>query len=66
LLLLDEIVDGVDEASLKVFAEVILAPGLPWTVVAASRDPAVTRLFQQVIPLEARSLALDAKELNRS
>ena len=65
LLLLDELVDGGDEASLKIFAETILAPGLPWTVVVASRDPAVTRLFQQIIPMEAFASTPIQKEQNR-
>jgi putative ABC transport system ATP-binding protein len=53
LLLIDELIDGVDEASLTVFKQAILSSSLPWTVVVASRDPAVTSLFQQIIPLGA-------------
>jgi ABC-type bacteriocin/lantibiotic exporter with double-glycine peptidase domain len=56
LLLLDELIDGVDEASLTIFKEAILSPSLPWTVVVASRDPAVTRLFEQIIPLGTNAL----------
>jgi ABC-type bacteriocin/lantibiotic exporter with double-glycine peptidase domain len=51
MLLLDELVDGLDEQSLKVFAGAILNRSLPWTVVIASRDPAVARLCDQVIHL---------------
>lgn len=56
LLLLDEMIDGVDEVSLAIFKEAILSASLPWTVVVASRDPSVTRLFEQIIPLGANAL----------
>jgi putative ABC transport system ATP-binding protein len=59
LLLLDELVDGLDEATLKMFTEAVLAPSLPWTVVIASRDPAVSQLCQQILPLGASQLATE-------
>jgi ABC-type bacteriocin/lantibiotic exporter with double-glycine peptidase domain len=66
LLLVDEILDGVDEASLRTFSETILSPALQWTVVVASRDPAVNRLFQRVIELGEITHSPETPELNRS
>ncbi|MEY2598069.1 MAG: Alpha-hemolysin translocation ATP-binding protein HlyB, partial [Verrucomicrobiota bacterium] len=59
LLLLDELIDGLDEATLKMFSETVLAPSQPWTVVLASRDPAVANLCQQILPLGAAQLATE-------
>ncbi|MEK0444976.1 MAG: hypothetical protein RLZZ399_297 [Verrucomicrobiota bacterium] len=59
LLLLDGLVDGLDDASLKIFSDAILSPSLPWTVVIASRDPAVPHLCQQIIPLGANRLTAE-------
>jgi ABC-type bacteriocin/lantibiotic exporter with double-glycine peptidase domain len=59
LLLLDELIDGMDEGTLKVFAGSILCASLPWTVVIASKDPAVKRLCSQVIQLGAHSLSVE-------
>ena len=59
LLLLDELIDGMDGATLKVFADSILCASLPWTVVIASRDPAVTRLCGQVIALGAHQTSAE-------
>jgi ABC-type bacteriocin/lantibiotic exporter with double-glycine peptidase domain len=59
LLLLDELIDGMDEGTVTVFAESILCASLPWTVVIASRDPAVTRLCGQVIQLGAHSISAE-------
>jgi putative ABC transport system ATP-binding protein len=57
LLLLDELVDGLDDDSLEVFERAILSPSLPWTVVIASRDPAVTHLCTQIVPLGTSRLS---------
>ncbi len=65
LLLVDELLDGVDEDSLRIFKDAILSPNLPWTVIVASRDPAVTRLFQQIISLGGSALIPETHELNR-
>ena len=53
LLLLDELVDGLDEDSLQAFTQAILSPALPWTVVVASRDPAITNCCSHIISLGA-------------
>jgi ABC-type bacteriocin/lantibiotic exporter with double-glycine peptidase domain len=61
LLLLDELADGLDESTLRMFTETVLAPSQPWTVVLASRDPAVASLCQQILPLGAAQLATETK-----
>jgi putative ABC transport system ATP-binding protein len=50
LLLLDDIFDGMDTASMTELTDVILDPKLPWTVIISTRDPLVAaRCSQQVI-----------------
>ena len=51
LLLLDEVFDGLDEASLAELCELILDPAQPWTVLVATRDPAVIARCRRVLDL---------------
>ena len=59
LLLLDELVDGLDEDSMEIFAQAILSPAVPWTVVIASQDATVTSRCHQVISLGASRLSAE-------
>jgi ABC-type bacteriocin/lantibiotic exporter with double-glycine peptidase domain len=56
---LDELVDGLDEDSQKTFTQAILSPALPWTVVVASRDPAITNCCSHIISLGASRASAD-------
>jgi ABC-type bacteriocin/lantibiotic exporter with double-glycine peptidase domain len=51
LLLLDEVFDGLDEASLAELCDLILDPARPWTVLVATRDPAVIARCRRVLDL---------------
>jgi ABC-type bacteriocin/lantibiotic exporter with double-glycine peptidase domain len=51
LLLIDELLDGLDAASFQALAKAIFAPEIPWTVVVATRDHDVTRLCDQIIEI---------------
>ena len=51
LLLIDELLDGLDPASFDTLSKAVLDPELPWTLVISSREPEIQRLCQQVIPL---------------
>ncbi|MCA1962391.1 MAG: ABC transporter ATP-binding protein/permease [Prosthecobacter sp.] len=52
LLLLDDVFDGMDRASMDELTSVILDPGLPWTVIIATRDPLVAAKCGQQIDLD--------------
>ena len=51
LLLLDEVFDGLDEASLAELCDLILDPAQPWTALVATRDPAVIARCRRVLDL---------------
>lgn len=51
LLLIDELFDGLDEASLKKLSAIILGKSCSWTVVLTTRDREVTQKCDQVIEL---------------
>lgn len=51
LLLLDEIFDGLDDASMDELCGIILDDKNPWTVLVATRDAAVLRRCQRVLDL---------------
>lgn len=51
LLLLDELLDGLDQASFQQLAPAIFDKSLPWTVVLTTRDHDVTRQCDQIIEL---------------
>ncbi|MCB1279327.1 ATP-binding cassette domain-containing protein [Prosthecobacter sp.] len=51
LLLIDELLDGLDNASFAQLSAAILDPSLPWTVVLTTRDHDVTRSCDQIIEI---------------
>jgi putative ABC transport system ATP-binding protein len=52
LLLLDDIFDGMDTASMTELTAVILSPELPWTVIIGTRDPLVAAKCGQQVSLD--------------
>jgi len=52
LLLLDEILDGLDQDTLTELSSVILASAHTWTVVASTRDESVRAKFTRVVNLD--------------
>jgi ABC-type bacteriocin/lantibiotic exporter with double-glycine peptidase domain len=57
LLLLDEILDGLDPASFAQLAPAIFDRSLPWTVVLTTRDHDVIKLCDEIIELNAQGPA---------
>jgi len=55
LLLIDELLDGLDPASFNELTNSILAPAHSWTVVLTTRDTVVTAKCDQIINLAAAS-----------
>jgi len=53
LLLLDEVLDGLGVDDLDGLAPELFDPGCPWTLLVATRDPAVVGLCSKVIRLTA-------------
>jgi ABC-type bacteriocin/lantibiotic exporter with double-glycine peptidase domain len=53
LLLIDELLDGLDEATFEQLCRAVLDPALGWTVVVATRDPRVARRLGRTIELVA-------------
>lgn len=51
LLLIDELLDGLDSDSFQELSSAILDPSLPWTVVVGTRDYDVTKKCDQIIEL---------------
>jgi ABC-type molybdenum transport system ATPase subunit/photorepair protein PhrA len=51
LLLIDELLDGLDAASFQTLSQAIFDPQIPWTVVVATRDHDVTRLCGQIFEI---------------
>jgi ABC-type bacteriocin/lantibiotic exporter with double-glycine peptidase domain len=60
LLLVDELFDGLDTASLNQLSNVILRKSKDWTVVLTSRDPDVIQKCDQIIKLRPSDLADDS------
>jgi ABC-type bacteriocin/lantibiotic exporter with double-glycine peptidase domain len=52
LLLLDDLFDGMDHASIDELMDVVLDPSRPWTVIIATRDPRVAARCPQRVNLE--------------
>lgn len=55
LLLLDDLFDGMDAASMSQLSSVILSSDLPWTVILTTRDPLVAAKCSQQVSLTAAS-----------
>jgi putative ABC transport system ATP-binding protein len=55
LLLLDDLFDGMDAASMSQLSSVILSPDLPWTVILTTSDPLVAAKCRQQVTLAAAS-----------
>jgi ABC-type bacteriocin/lantibiotic exporter with double-glycine peptidase domain len=55
LLLLDDLFDGMDAASMSQLSSVILSPDLPWTVILTTSDPLVAAKCSQQVSLAAAS-----------
>jgi ABC-type bacteriocin/lantibiotic exporter with double-glycine peptidase domain len=53
LLLVDQLLDGLDDQSRTDLAAVLLDPQMPWTVILATRDPRVAALFPRTLDLDA-------------
>ena len=53
LLLVDELLDGLDERTLSSLCAVLLDPARAWTLLVATRDPRVAARFSRVIDLDA-------------
>lgn len=56
LLLLDEVLDGLDEAALKELSGILFDPALPWTVLISTREQAVLRRCDRVINLDTAAV----------
>ncbi|MFM9171011.1 MAG: hypothetical protein ACKOTD_13135, partial [Phycisphaerales bacterium] len=56
LLLVDQLLDGLDEQTSAELAAVLLDPQMPWTVVVTTRDPRVAARFPRTIDLDAARL----------
>ncbi|MFM8816698.1 MAG: ATP-binding cassette domain-containing protein, partial [Phycisphaerales bacterium] len=56
LLLVDQLLDGLDEQTSAELAAVLLDPQMPWTVVVTTRDPRVAARFPRTIDLAAARL----------
>ncbi|MFM9144943.1 MAG: peptidase domain-containing ABC transporter [Phycisphaerales bacterium] len=56
LLLVDQLLDGLDEQTSAELAAVLLDPQMPWTVVVTTRDPRVAARFPRTIDLHAARL----------
>jgi ABC-type bacteriocin/lantibiotic exporter with double-glycine peptidase domain len=55
LLLLDDVFDGMDTASMSELTDVILDPERPWTVIIGTRDPLVAAKCGQQVSLDQPS-----------
>ena len=56
LLLLDEVLDGLDEKALEELSGILLDPLRPWTVLISTREQAVLKRCDRVINLDAAEL----------
>lgn len=53
LLLLDDVFDGMDKASMDTLTAMLLSRDLPWTVIIATRDPLVASRCDHSVDLDA-------------
>lgn len=53
ILLLDEVLDGLEPSALDALAPVLFGPQAPWTIFVTSRDPAVSRLCNVLVRMNA-------------
>lgn len=53
ILLLDEVLDGLEPSALDALAPVLFGPQAPWTIFVISRDPGVIRLCNVLVRLDA-------------
>jgi putative ABC transport system ATP-binding protein len=60
LLLLDELLDGLDETTFDQLCTAVLDPALGWTVVVATRDVRVARRIGRSIELVASAPGMEA------
>jgi ABC-type transport system involved in cytochrome bd biosynthesis fused ATPase/permease subunit len=59
LLLVDQLLDGLDEQTSAELAAVLLDPQMPWTVIVTTRDPRVAARFPRTIDLDAARAGVD-------
>lgn len=52
ILLLDEVLDGLEPSALDALAPVLFGPQAPWTIFVTSRDPGVIRLCNVLVRLD--------------
>jgi ABC-type transport system involved in cytochrome bd biosynthesis fused ATPase/permease subunit len=53
LLLVDQLLDGLDEQTGAELASILLDPRMPWTAVVTTRDPRVAARFPRMVDLDA-------------
>jgi predicted ABC-type transport system involved in lysophospholipase L1 biosynthesis ATPase subunit len=53
LLLVDQLLDGLDEQTGAELASILLDPQMPWTAVVTTRDPRVAARFPRMVDLDA-------------
>jgi ABC-type bacteriocin/lantibiotic exporter with double-glycine peptidase domain len=53
LLLVDQLLDGLDDQARAQLAEILTDPQMPWTAIVTTRDPRVAAKFQRMIDLDA-------------
>jgi putative ABC transport system ATP-binding protein len=61
LLLLDDVFDGMDKASMDSLTQMLLSRDLPWTVIIATRDPLVASRCDHSVDLDAPACHPTAK-----
>jgi ABC-type transport system involved in cytochrome bd biosynthesis fused ATPase/permease subunit len=54
LLLVDELLDGLDESTTEQLCGILCATPRPWTVLVATRDPDLARRIGRWVDLDAR------------
>jgi ABC-type Fe3+/spermidine/putrescine transport system ATPase subunit len=53
LLLVDQLLDGLDDQARAQLAEILIDPQMPWTAIVTTRDPRVAAKFPRMIDLDA-------------
>jgi ABC-type dipeptide/oligopeptide/nickel transport system ATPase component len=61
LLLLDDVFDGMDKASMDTLTAMLLSRDLPWTVIIATRDPLVASRCDHSVDLDSPACHTPAK-----
>ncbi|MCX6853979.1 MAG: ABC transporter ATP-binding protein [Verrucomicrobia bacterium] len=61
LLLLDDVFDGMDKASMDTLTSMLLSRDLPWTVIIATRDPLVASRCDNTVDLDSPACHTSAK-----